>query len=248
MTSAEAVRLLILWPLVAIGVKQASYILMHGSIFTPLRDWIGNGMRRNWLGFEKLNELFTCKVCMSTQVSIWLVGLPLFLDYMASWSRISAIAMSSLVIFAVAGTAVWVWNLSEYRPQKFEAQQRHYTRIISSLRRKLSEAAPGQTFEPLGDHFTRELFHELLDQLDDRCRGIGCGYTRRGCRLLVQSQFFEQLVKENKLPQSFDIEMAMSALDDVLPGYFHSSERRTRNREALREFRDQFYTQLFEVA
>lgn len=65
-------------------VKQASFILMKGSIFQGLRDRIDAGAKRENLKLTSITRawylfwfnLFDCKLCMTTQVGIWTVGLP----------------------------------------------------------------------------------------------------------------------------------------------------------------------------
>lgn len=124
----------------AIAVKHAGYILMYGSIFESLRGFIADKMEEGAFGFEKLNELFTCKVCMSTQVAIWLVAVPLTLSgVLPGGGILIKVAGFAVIAFAVAGVAVWFWNLSEYRVQKFEEQARQYRSKITELRRELVE-------------------------------------------------------------------------------------------------------------
>ena len=128
----------------AIAVKQAAYILMHGSIFESLRNWIYSKMEDEVFGFEKLNELFTCKVCMTTQVSIWLISVPLmFSGLLPSMSLIGMMA----VLF---------WNLFEYKVQKFEELRRSYEQRESEIMEELSTLHESELAE-LKESYERQI-------------------------------------------------------------------------------------------
>ncbi len=141
----------------AIAVKQAAYILMHGSIFESLRNWIYSKMEDEVFGFEKLNELFTCKVCMTTQVSIWLISVPLmFSGLLPSMSLIGMMAVFLCVAFAVSGLAVLFWNLFEYKVQKFEELRRSYEQRESEIMEELSTLHESELAE-LKESYERQI-------------------------------------------------------------------------------------------
>ncbi len=159
---------LVLSALVVFGlaVRQAAYILMFGSIFEDLRHGIEERTDSSVL-FQKLNELFTCKVCMTAQVSIWLVALPVttiaamrfhairFIIGSAPWPvGIPVFLIAVFVIaMAVAAAAVLFWDIIELRRKKFEEQREKYTRQIRELRKELAaqyqRAAEETSSEPV---------------------------------------------------------------------------------------------------
>lgn len=134
-----------------LAVRQIAYILMHGSLFEGLRCTIQEKMEsENWF-FEKLNELFTCKVCMTAQVAIWFVGIPLMvLAVFRSDTTLLLLAMAPLLMIpmfllgafllamAVAAVALLFWDFIEFRSKKFETLRRNYKEQIRELREQLA--------------------------------------------------------------------------------------------------------------
>lgn len=161
-----------------LAVRQIAYILMHGSIFAPLRERIGLWMDEGNLLAEKLNELFTCKVCMTAQMAIWTVALPTTLSITLarhplrtllgnglSWSSEVWLTLLAgfLLAMAVAAVAVGCWNLIEFLPNKQEAIRRRHEQELRQVRRdaiaaldeqqrsfdrQLAEISAGSTTQP----------------------------------------------------------------------------------------------------
>lgn len=125
----------------AVAVKHTAYVLRGGSIFQPLRNYIqqrnmraGNIISRAVFGF--FSGVFSCSLCMTTQLSIWLVAVPA--SYLAH-KRYGHIAQNLaggnlpisaewfltvlgtfMLAMAVAGVAMAVWRLSEFPAELME--------------------------------------------------------------------------------------------------------------------------------
>lgn len=116
-----------------VAVRHATLILLKGSIFEGLRTWIEIKMEDGVVGFEKLHELFTCKLCMLTQAAIWLVGVPLFfiglwlgvVDTLAGqditlWREVFVLAaISTLSVFTIAGLSLYWWDRAEFAERRY---------------------------------------------------------------------------------------------------------------------------------
>ncbi|KND48883.1 MAG: hypothetical protein AB200_00450 [Parcubacteria bacterium C7867-005] len=239
------VVLLFGWLVSAVAVKQASYILIHGSIFESLRNWIEDGMHREWFGFEKLRELFTCQLCMTTQVSIWLVAIPLLLSgRVPAVGFVETVAGFAVTVFAVSGLAIWFWNLSESGPKRLEADRKRYDQIIISLRKEISSGAPPEQTSAPSSYMDREMFGRLLDHIESACKGHGCGYSRRDCRREEARQFTVNQMRLGMLAQRFGVEVLLGALDETLPEYFRLRWRNKSSSSHLNSFRDKVFARL----
>lgn len=120
--------------LLALAVKQLSYALMQGSLFEPLRRYIRDGMRRDQRGFEILSELISCKLCMTMQVSLWFVMIPVVVA--ATYADLArahlgsttgpAMAVGFVVLgsflysTAVSALALGLWIHLEYPAKRYE--------------------------------------------------------------------------------------------------------------------------------
>lgn len=137
---------LFLMSLVILGlaVRQMSFIILFGSIFQSLRDWIAEKYyhsaeysfnKRFWL---KINQLFTCHLCMTAQVALWTtMFIIIFLTIVKSHFLINVlefkvnlfpeviINIGFIFIFAMATAALAMgfWNLIEYFPKKLAMQK-----------------------------------------------------------------------------------------------------------------------------
>lgn len=120
--------------LLALAVKQLSHALVQGSLFEPLRKYLRARMRERVFGFETLSELFSCKLCMTMQVSLWSVLIPaaiaghmggaarMLLSDTASTFMVSMYLVlgSFMYAMAVSGIALGLWILLEYPAQRYE--------------------------------------------------------------------------------------------------------------------------------
>lgn len=245
--------------LCGVAVKQASYILMHGSIFLTLRQRIESGMNEDRFGFEKLNELFTCKVCMNTQVAIWLVAVPLmFSGLLPNMPWYCTVATFLLVAFAVSGLAVWFWNLSEFRAQKFEVERERCETAMDELResfqleRQRYESALSELRQspivgdvpdgmPENEHLTKEQFVKLVTSLESTCRGIGCGYARRDCRTAELRRQLDQIEERGGVGPNFNRNETVLVLREILADYFRDRWRYKGGNGKLARFREQMF-------
>ncbi len=92
----QTIQAVLVTVLLALAVKQLSYALMQGSWFEPLRRRIRTEMRAGRPGFTTLSELFTCKLCMTMQTSLWFVMIPSF-----------GIAINAGIVHTILETGVW---------------------------------------------------------------------------------------------------------------------------------------------
>jgi len=167
--------------MVAIAVKQIAFILKYGSIFDGMRDSIRNRaqnssrkiVRSFWI---KIDQLFSCNLCLTAQVSIWFTTIPIsiilftndphfFMGVLDLRINLTIeILMDVWIMFMftmfMAGLAYMMWNLFEYLPKKLkiaEQAQKAQTEIQTLLTLKKTEAQPviiqmanpsSQTIEP----------------------------------------------------------------------------------------------------
>lgn len=220
----------------AIAVKHASYILMHGSVFESLRNFIKKQMEDDVFGFEKLNELFTCKVCMNTQVALWMVAFPLLLSgnlsFLGTWMTAPIFAVT---LFSVSGMATWFWNLSEFRSQKFHELEARHQSELTLLRKAITKGGSDYGITQ-ATQLQEQQFFLIVEAMEMGCRGIGCGYRRRDCRQNKAAEMVRRLIKNQTLSPSFEWE-GIPALEDVLPDYFRDRWRYKRDDTALEGFR-----------
>jgi hypothetical protein len=220
----------------AIAVKHASYILMHGSVFESLRNFIKKQMQDDVFGFEKLNELFTCKVCMNTQVALWMVALPLLLSgnlsFLGTWMTAPVFAVT---LFSVSGMATWFWNLSEFRSQKFHELEVQHQSELAFLRKAIAKGGSDYGITQT-TQLQEKQFFLIVEAMEKECRGIGCGYRRRTCRQNKAAEMVRRLIKNQTLSPSFEWE-GIPALEDVLPGYFSDRWMYKSDDTALEGFR-----------
>ena len=120
--------------LLSLAVKQLSYALAKGSLFEPLRQSIRDAMLDGVFGMKTINELFTCRLCMTMQVSVWVVMVPVFIlchytDPVSGTFSVEAPAAVKLVLhfmgsflyaFAVSALALKLWNDLEMPVEQFE--------------------------------------------------------------------------------------------------------------------------------
>lgn len=210
MTTTQAVLILVSGTLVtlllSLAVKQMSYALTSGSVFDPLRRSLQWGMHKGIWGFETLSELFSCKLCMTMQVSIWSIGIPLvlaelyvgfgrnflneFMPVYAAWAFFVLVAF--LFSMAISGIALGLWIFLEYPAKRYEdaayklqlAEQR-----VADLTELLRTQGNNQTVTTIPEQnatvseiLSLEEFRNFMLFVNNACKGIGCGFRRRTCR------------------------------------------------------------------
>lgn len=208
---------LVFFFLSAVSVKHISYILMHGSVFNGLRKIIRKRAQDKKFGFAKLNQLFTCKVCMNTQMSIWCVALPVAFSGILPHELLEypslGILFFLILIFSVSGLAVLFWNISEYQVLEFERQIKNYEAELRILRlAALGHSGPDSGgAEP--SCITLDQLKKILNEISSRCDDIGCGYTKRDCRV-------ETLRKVSERIHSKGDKRLATALRLIVPEYY----------------------------
>ncbi|MFC1598820.1 hypothetical protein ACFL2U_02325 [Patescibacteria group bacterium] len=195
-----------------LAVRQISFILMFGSVF----DWLRYGvikrqMKRAESGFAKqfwgkANELFTCNVCMTAQISIWFCALPTTIAIHLRFRHPAeqllatnlplvveiglALFMGFMISMSVAAVALGLWNALSYLPKRLTAEQKYYdqaakhgTRIKNAETVATVETAVELPAEVgLHEVFTFEDFQTVLFSVGTKCASIGCGAVRGDCR------------------------------------------------------------------
>ncbi len=119
--------------LLALAVKQLAMALMHGSVFDGLRRAVHKRMEQRVPGFLALNQLMTCKLCLSMNVSLWVVVLPaaaigittnvgalIGLTSSSAFTAFSIILASFLYGMAVSGLAKAFWNFLEFPESRYQ--------------------------------------------------------------------------------------------------------------------------------
>ncbi len=136
--------------IVAVAIKQLGFALVKGSLFHGLRAGFTRRARApGFRGFvyTKLSELVTCRLCMTMQLSIWLVILPsaalgLAIDLVPTLlvrggfelASVPAVALqllaSVLYGFGVSGLSLLLWNRHEYPVKRYETAVTELERVI----------------------------------------------------------------------------------------------------------------------
>jgi|GEM_PF-1554460 len=186
-------------------VKQMAQILMFGSFFISWRHGIKDKLSaaRGWFArwfWGKMNQLITCHLCLTAQLSFWFFVLPAtlvlywlkphllsnLLDADLDWRAeiclvIYGMFIESMVIGAVA-TAFW--NFSEYPSKKLEILKDFYAGQLEIERERITFSGKGTTAIDLPIHppFNLEDFQALIVSMDEKCLSIGCATDRRDCR------------------------------------------------------------------
>lgn len=213
-------------------IKGVSFILLHGSIFEPLRRSI------NKSGIRLLKDLFDCPLCMTAQTAFWLAVLPLcvvlFLSdhhflvnlfdlsldiYEEVFLNIFAIFLYSITIGTIAK---YIWDLSEYLPKKLKLAEEYNK---EKLRIKMMSTDSSVTSDLNLEIFKFEDFSELIERLENRCSHIGCGVSRKDCREEELSKFLHQWYEENNVNNTHLFIDLQNRVEGALKRYFSSVDR-----------------------
>jgi len=197
-----------------LAIRQLAFALLKGSAFQGLRELIRSKMRGGAFGFEKLNELFTCQLCMTMQCSNWSIALPLvIIGYLAgvtvwfpdvivgyfadaaswftpAWHPILGWFVLLLGVFmyamAVSGVALGFYNFFEYPAARYEQAKLDLDDAAREIRELRDLLSPDRAEEvrpsSVSVILSLDEFRRLMEYVNNECRGIGCGYSRRDCR------------------------------------------------------------------
>lgn len=223
---------IVVWILSIMAIKHIAYILIYGSIFGPLRSALreqaGAGIR-GWV-FRKINGMFTCNLCMVTQLTFWIFILPLFIFVHYPFEAVDAFfgvtrggapsgtgssilaGISFIVVWmSTASLSIWYWNLSEFRIERFEKLRAYYEQL-------LSQTAAGGGKPIVLNHDTAKA---LLRFIDDNCHYIDCSFSRRNCSYHRMREWADEIRKEQGI--STAVYLPSEVMDIIAKMYFHSN-------------------------
>lgn len=240
--------------LLALAIKQLSYALYSGSVFEPLRSEVGRRMHRGDFGFNTLNQLLTCKLCVSMQMSLWFVTLPMLviglrtdaLHFLFSGIALPVDTVVMIVLgsflygMAISGMGLGLWIFLEYPAKRFEetALRLHVAQQTIADLEALLEASGKEVSHmlPVGDILLPDDFRALMESLEDRCWGIGCGYSRRYCRTERVSEWLETWSAGNSLRTRL-VPRLRKKLTEVLPEHFRKHSKKNEATGNTKVFR-----------
>ncbi len=196
--------LLVIWAtlFVSIAVKQIADILITGSVFRWLRNAIDRNYERKGLFHRVLKQLFTCMFCMTTQVSLWVFGLPVFfLANSIVHQTLLSLYIAGILSLAVAALALGWHTFLEYRSSRFHAKEAEIHELnmqVFKLKAHLQMAktqASGGTSAGVGG-FEAALpladFSDLMSDIGNKCSHIGCWIKRGGCISTSIKEWYEE--------------------------------------------------------
>lgn len=105
--------------LILLGIADYTMtrIIMKGSVFEPLRDYLQSPTR--WRLKKKLNEMFSCHLCLGAQLSLWSLSLPLhvyagspfvgFLQTEQIPTMVFTIGSWFITSMIITGVHYWIW-------------------------------------------------------------------------------------------------------------------------------------------
>lgn len=209
--------------LLSLAIKQLSYAIFNGSLFEPLRSYVTNKTEEGVQGFRVINQLLTCRLCISMQTSIWFVMIPIIATHYSTnifqimfgatddirVPVILVIVASFLYAMAVSALALGLWIFLEYPADRYQAVKSQLAAAERALivASELLNAKPAET---QGENrteykvFSWNDFKEMMLQMHKKCSRIGCGYDRRDCREDSLNAWLKKLATENSIdPDSF---------------------------------------------
>lgn len=231
-----------------LAVKHAAFILMYGSIF----DWLRNGIARQLrlaetkkphspvhLFWIKMHELFTCNLCLTTQMGIWLCGLPVAIFLHLRWphpfellagrelllaGEVTLFLLTVFILAMVAAAAAMVlWYATELLPRKVTAYRQQQlnletkNRLLETQVRQLVRTAVAARLDHQKKDFSLADFQNLVAHLDSECGHIGCGWSRMECRQKEATEFVSNWAGQHIGHNS---EQVLEHLNQALPIYF----------------------------
>lgn len=236
-------------------VKQLAHLLVYGSIFNWIRDGLKDGMKKKAFGAETLHELFTCTLCMITQLSIWFIAIPLAVIAHFHGEALPFFPESTLLQLAYAlalgaSAALVVGAFATYFMFRVEYPSTRFKKVYDELNEahlyiKDLEAAGIAAGNPLltSETFTRVHLGEYIAAMDNGCKGISCAFARYECRLL-RSQRFLTLWGKRENASALVLARLARKLVPIFQEYSGTSGR-YRNDAARDEFIDALYAKLF---
>lgn len=91
-------------------------------------------------------------------------------------------------------------------------------------------------------------FTTILDAVENRCRGIGCGFARRDCREVALERKIDEMVRGGEFGSDFNRHAVIYALNEVLPDYFRTRHQHKRTEDRLAAFRKRIFDRFKQLA
>lgn len=209
----------------ALAVKHMAYVLIVGNIFQPLRTWIQDQENNpwqsepRWLLFRKLRVLFSCNLCMCTQLSLWTVAVPT--SYVAHkryghivrdlaggslpWGTEWLLALLATFLFAmfVAGLAMMIWRVTEF-PQEYAERMAQFREqeLFNELAVTVQSTEP-ILLEDVIERFGYDNLVEFLRQLHEACEDATfCSIVLGGCVMRNRPRIVKELAATTDLNQA----------------------------------------------
>lgn len=245
--------LVLLTLLSALAVKHVADILLYGSIFQPLRSFIARKESEDAMFFGTLHQLFTCLLCMSTQVSVWLAGVP---AHLITWNLYGNIWLSLFSAFvatmAVATLGMGLWTALEYSPNRFHARGKELEEANRKVREltlmlRSSSALHGARSETAFEVFlSKDEYFKFLDSSIAKCKNIGCVIRRHFCQVERITEFYDSWSRNNpEVAKEFPL--MEGALQRVSLSYFSYVSYFKRSPSEIEELKTNAYASLKQI-
>lgn len=207
-------------PLLGLATFQISQILMSGSIFESLRSFI---KKRSVCSrfFNKLDELFGCSLCMSTQVSIWFFALPSLILFFWTNSLELGIVPTMLSAFIL----IFLTSMPPAAISYF------LFKLLGLLDAKIRSVNRGADTQPTKEHLQissgpppridLEIFEEWVAEIERECDHIvWCGIEKRDCRRATLQRLITQFFREHNYYNPEHTTAYVVCVGEVLKSYF----------------------------
>jgi len=245
--------ILFLLPILGLAVKQISFILIYGSIFEPFRRKITdkfNSTQKNKFFWEKIKELFSCNLCLTAQVSIWVTTFPLFgILYCdnphflirvlnLNVSIIPEILFNIFVFFifamATSASAMALWEILEYLPKKLKFKENFYReKILVESMKEINTSIDKKTSHSFSStDFTFDDFKILIEKLSP-CADFDCGNGRKECREKIFEKFLKEWYKKYGQDNAFGITELRRRLEFVLKKFYSDKDNSEEKKRTL---------------
>jgi len=230
------------------AVSHAVRILMRGSIFESMRVKIAERRCRGG-GWKLLSDLFSCELCLSTQVALWFAAvIPVVTLYAVAGSPFEvvfgihlywfaeiflAVALIAGLTFSVGYVAWHAFHSAEYsknlaeaardQVRVFEQTSRDFVEVLRDGVRALeaSAQATAEASKPvtLAEILTIEAIEAMSGPIAKYCHGIECPVARPRCIRGTVPQEVERWAQ--KIGASQGVTMMLS--DQLLNAWMHDT-------------------------
>lgn len=199
-----------------IANKQISFILLEGSIFKWLRDFIAV----KWVAYEgkffiswifaKLHELFNCPLCMTGQIGLWLTLFLIIVTYKwwPSFVKLRPVTLRKIVLsvaawfimaMALAGAGYCWWGILEYKSRIAESQEQFYAEKLEILRLSLTDKNCKKVENQINlwVPLSQKEFLGIFSKIEKDCSNV-CPCRLRRCRQNEMKKLIEKIAKEKR--------------------------------------------------